>query len=171
MSGKCRIDNMLNAFVFHEMVEVIGSIDHFFKDDQRDIFVEIASEQLGYAIQSYCEDLNADDFDPDVDHAVEMSRYFNGEYEDVDISKAASYIQDDIISDAEDEIDSQLSLLPEDIEHYKNYTAHLTYSIYGAEDLVNSYLEYDGYDYDDYRESHSEYENPISEIDSIFERN
>ena len=35
-------------------------------------------------------------------------------------------------------------MLPEDIEHYRNYTEHLKYSIYGAEDLINSYLEYDG---------------------------
>lgn len=60
--------------------------------------------------------MNVDDFDPDVDHTIEMSRYFNGEYEDIDTTKAASYIEDDVISDVEDEIDSQLAMLPEDIE-------------------------------------------------------
>lgn len=173
INSKCRLDDMLNAFVFEEMVEVICLIDQFFDGKCRNVFIETASEQLGYAIQSYCEDLDVDDFDPDVDHAIEMSRYFNVEYEDIDTTKAASYIEDDVISDVEDEIDSQLSMLPEDIEQYKNYTKHLTYSIYGAEDLINSHLEYDGYDYyddyDDYRETRG-YENSNSEIEYIFDR-
>ena len=169
MNNKCRLDDMLNAFVFEEMVEVICLINKFFNGECRDVFVETASEQLGDSIQSYCWDLDVDDFDPDVDHAIEMSRYFNGEYEDIDTTKAASYIKDDVISDVEDEIDSQLSMLPEDIEQHKNYTKHLTYSIYGAEDLINSHLEYDGYDYDDYRETRG-YENPNLEIEYIFDR-
>ena len=151
------------------MVEVICLINKFFNGECRDVFVETASEQLGDSIQSYCWDLDVDDFDPDVGHAIEMSRYFNGEYEDIDTTKAASYIKDDVISDVEDEIDSQLSMLPEDIEQHKNYTKHLTYSIYGAEDLINSHLEYDGYDYDDYRETRG-YENPNLEIEYIFDR-
>ena len=169
INSKCRLDDMLNAFVFEEMVEVICLIDQFFDGKCRNVFVETASKQLGYAIKSYCEDLDVDDFDPDVDHAIEMSRYFNGAYEDIDTTKAASYIEDDVISDVESEIDLQLSMLPKDIEQYKNYTNHLTYSIYGAEDLVNSHLEYDGYDYDDYRETRG-YENPNSEIEYIFDR-
>lgn len=171
LTSERTLDQMLDAFVFEEMVEVIRLIDHFYNGDNRDSYVETASEQLKYAIESLCGNLDANEFDPDVDHAIEMSRYFNGEYEDIDTAKAASYIQDDIISDVEDEIDSQLSMLPEDIEHYQNYTDHLIYSIYGAEDLVNSYLEYDGYDYDDYRENLGGYENPNSEIDYIFNRN
>ncbi len=169
MNNKCRLDDMLNAFVFEEMVEVICLINKFFNGECRDVFVETASEQLGDSIQSYCWDLDVDDFDPDVDHAIEMSRYFNGEYEDIDTTKAASYIEDDVISDVEDEIDSQLAMLPEDIEQHKNYTKHLTYSIYGAEDLINSHLEYDGYDYDDYRETRG-CENPNLEIEYIFDR-
>lgn len=169
INSKCRLDDMLNAFVFEEMVEVICLIDQFFDGKCRSVFVETASEQLEYAIQSYCEDLDVDDFDPDVDHAIEMSRYFNGAYEYIDTTKAASYIEDDVISDVESEIDLQLSMLSEDIEQYKNYTKHLTYSIYGAEDLINSHLEYDGYEYDDYRETRG-YENPNSEIEYIFDR-
>lgn len=170
LNNKCTLDDMLNAFVLNEMVEVICMLEHFFDRDNRETFLDTVSEQLNYAIQAYCEDLDADDFDPDVEGAIDMSRYFNGDYEDVDTSKAESYIIDDIISTVEDEIDTQLSMLPDDIQHYKNYTDHLTFSIYGAEDLVTSYLEYDGYDYDDYHESRRGYENPNTEIDFIFNR-
>lgn len=170
LNNTCTLDDMLNAFVLNEMVEVICMLDHFFNGDNRETFLDTVSEQLNYAIQAYCEDLDADDFDPDVEGAIDMSRYFNGDYEDVDTSKAESYIIDDIISTVEDEIDTQLSMLPDDIQHYKKYTDHLTFSIYGAEDLVTSYLEYDGYDYDDYHESRGGYENPNTEIDYIFNR-
>lgn len=169
MNNKCKLGDMLNAFVFQEMVEAICLIDQFFNGERRDAFIETVSEQLGDSIQSYCWDLDVDDFDPDVYQAIEMSKYFNGEYEDIDTAKAATYIEDDVISVIEDEIDTQLSMLPEDIEQYKDYTKGLTYSIYGAEDLINSYFEYDGYDYDDYRETRG-YENPNSEIEYIFDR-
>lgn len=170
LTSECDLDQMLNAFVFDEMVEVIGLVNRFYVGDIRNKFVETVSEQLRYAIESLCENLDADEFDPDVDHAIEMSRYFNGDYEDIDTAKAASYIEEDIISDVEDSIDMKLSMLPMDIQSCQAYTDHLTFSIYGAKDLVKSYLEYDGYDYDDYRESQGTYENPNAEIDFIFSR-
>lgn len=170
LTSECDLDQMLNAFVFDEMVEVIGLVNRFYADDIRDEFVETVSEQLRYAIESLCENLDAGEFDPDVNHAIEMSRYFNGYYEDIDTAKAASYIEEDIMSDIEDSIDMKLSMLPMDIQSCQDYTDHLTFSIYGAKDLVKSYLEYDGYDYDDYRESQGTYENPNTEIDFIFSR-
>ena len=171
LNSTCTLDDMLNRFTFNEMIEIICLIDHFFNGDNRDLFIETASEQLGYAIQAYCENLEADDFNPDVDSAIRMSLYFNGECEDVDTAKAASYIEGDIILTIENEIDSQLSMLPEDIKHHQNYTEYLTYSIYGIENLVDSYFEYDGYDCDDYYEIRGSYKNANSEIDYIFDRN
>ena len=171
LTNECRLDDMLSAFVFDEITEVICLIDHFFNDKQRDVFIENASEQLEYAIQAYCNDLDADKFDIDVYNAIEMSRYFNDEYEDIDTEKAASYVEDDIISKVEDEIYSQLSMLPEDIEQHRNYTKHLKYSIYGAEDLINSFLKYDDYDPDNYYDGRGSYNNSNSEIDYIFDRN
>ena len=171
LTSKCDLEQMLNAFVFDEMVDVIGLINHFYNGDARKEFVKIASKQLRYAIESLCENLDADEFDPDVDHAIEMSRYFNGDYEDIDTTKAATYIEEDIMSDVEDSIEKSMSTLPVDIRSCQDYTAHLNFSIYGAEDLVNSHLEYDGDDYKDYLETHGVSENPTTEIDFIFNRN
>ena len=170
ISNECLLEQLLAAFEFSELVEIINLIDIFFNGANREIYIDIASEQLYFAIRDYCEDLDADDFDPDVDHAIEMSRYFNGEYEDVDKEKAESYIMDDIISDVEDEIVSQLSMLPEDIERHRDYMDKLSFSIYGAENWVDSYLDYDGYDYDDYRERRVESVESVSEIEYIFDR-
>lgn len=171
LTSECILNQLLDAFCFDEMVEVIRLIDRFYGGTNRASFVEIVSEQLRYAIEDLCDNLDADEFEPDVGSAIEMSIFFNGDYEEVDTEKASSYINDDIISDVEDEINVHLSTLPDDIEHYQDYTEHLTFTIYGTEDLVNSYLEYDGYEYDDYFESRGVYNNPYSEIDYIFNRN
>ena len=77
----------------------------------------------------------------------------------------------DIMSDVEDSIEKSMSTLPVDIRSCQDYTAHLNFSIYGAENLVNSHLEYDGDDYKDYLETHGASENPTTEIDFIFNRN
>jgi len=171
LNSKCRLEDMLSKFVFDEMVEIIRLIDRFYNGDDRDTYIETVSEQLRVAIESLCENLDADEFDPDVDHAIEMSRYIGEYYEGIDTAKAASYIEDDIISEVEDGIDTMLSLLPTDIGRYRDYTEKLIFYICGSEDLVNSYLDYNGYDYDDYREARGEYENPTAEIDYIFDRN
>ena len=113
--------------------------------------------------------MDADEFDPDVEHAIEMFCYSDGE--DIDEEKAVSYIWDEIISEVENEIDYQLSMLPEDIKCHQNYTDNLEYSINGTDDLIKSYYEYDNYDYEYYRESLAEYEDPDLEIDYIFDRN
>ncbi len=164
------LGQMLNVFDLDEMVETIRLVNRFFDGENRDVFIETASEQLRYAIEKYCGSIDADEFDVDVDHAIEMSRYAEEHYEGVDISKAVSYLEDDIISDVEDEIEMKLVSLPMDIESYRDYTDHLTFSIYGVEDLVNSYLEYDGYDYDDFHEHYGNYDDADSEIDYIFNR-
>ena len=164
------LDQMLNVFDLDAMVETILLVNRFFDGDNRNSFVEIVSEQLRYAVEEYCGNIDADEFDVDVDHAIEMSRYAEEHYEGVDISRAVSYLEDDIISDVEDEIEMKLSSLPMDIESHRDYTDRLTFSIYGVEDLVNSHLEYDGYDYDDYREHYGNYDDADSEIDYIFNR-
>ena len=164
------LDQMLNVFDLDAMVETVLLVNRFFNGDNRNAFIEIVSDQLRYAVEEYCGNIDADEFDVDVDHAIEMSRYADEHYEGVDISRAVSYLEDDIISDVEDEIEMKLASLPMDIESHRDYTDRLTFSIYGVEDLVNSHLEYDGYDYDDYREQYGNYDNADSEIDYIFNR-
>lgn len=164
------LDQMLNVFDLDAMVETVLLVNRFFNGDNRNAFIEIVSDQLRYAVEEYCGNIDADEFDVDVDHAIEMSRYADEHYEGVDISRAVSYLEDDIISDVEDEIEMKLASLPMDIESHRDYTDRLTFSIYGVKDLVNSHLEYDGYDYDDYREQYGNYDNADSEIDYIFNR-
>lgn len=169
-ASSCSLYQMLNVFVFDEMVDVICMISRFYDNDNRNAFVEMTSEQLRYAVEALCGNLDADEFAPDIDQAIELSRYAGEQYEGIDTSKAVSYIEDDIIAEVESSIDTKLALLPTDIERHRDYTDKLEFYIYGAEDLINSYLNYDGFDYDDYRERYGSYSDVNSEIDYIFNR-
>ena len=171
LKSKSSLEKMLDNFAFDEKVEVIHLIDHFYSGDNRASFVETASKQLRCAIERLCEDLNADEFEPDINRAIELSKYFDGDYADINVEKATCYIEDDIVSDIEDIIDSKLSTLPDDIKHHQNYTDNLIYSIYGVEELLNSYFEDDGYDYDYHENFYDGYEDSNSEVDYIFNRN
>ncbi len=110
--------------------------------------------------------IDVDDFDFDIAYAIEKFRYEDEHSEGIDTSKAALYLEDRIISEALDEIDTKLSELPMDIETYCDYTARVSFSIYGVEDIVNSYLEND--EYADYHEHYGNYNDADSEIDYIF---
>lgn len=163
---ECTLYEMLDVLDLDDMVETICLISSFVNDEDRDTFVEIVSDRLRYAIEKYCDDIDADEFDVDVDHAIEMSSY----EEDIDIDQAVLYLEDDIISEVEDEIEMKLSSLPTDIETYQDYTSRLSFSIYGVKDLVYSHLGYDGYNYNDFHERYGSYNDSDSEIDYIFNR-
>ena len=167
--NESNLDKLLNALDLDSMVETIHVINPFFDSSDRPVFVEIASKQLGYAIDEYCGNIDVDDFDIDVNSAIGKSVCGDEHYETIDVNKAVSYIEDDIISDVIDEIDDKLLSLPMDIESYKDYTVGLTFSIYGVEDIVNSYLRDDGFEYD-YKEIYNDYGNSDLEIDYIFNR-
>ena len=166
------LDSLLDKFDFYEMSQVILGIERFFKGDRRDIFVDVTSKYLMNAIQKYCCDLNIDEFDMDIYQAIKMSHDTDDKSNEIDIDKVVSYIKNEINLLVMDEIDSLLSMLPEDIRHYQNYINEIKEcSICGVEDAVNYYLEGYDYDYDeDFCESFDEYENHSTEIDYVFNR-
>lgn len=169
LNTNCNLEYMLSSFEFSELIELILLIDRFFSDNTREDFICYAAGELRNAIQTQCEDLDADDFDPDVDSALESSRYYNGIYCDVDTEKAESEIYESIVSDVEAEIESLLLTLPEDIQNYCDYTRGLVFSVNGISELVHSYLAADN-DYDDYRETPTASDGFIEEIDHMFNR-
>ena len=164
------LDKMLDVLYFDDMVEIIRLINRFFDNANRDTFVETVSERLRYAIEAYCGNIDADEFDIDVEYAIERSRYVDEHHEGIDLDEAVSKLENYIISEVVDEIEMKLSSLPMDIQTYQNYTDQLFFLVYGVKDLVNSHLNYAGYDYDDYHERYGNYNNSDSEIDYIFNR-
>lgn len=165
------LDNILNIFDFDDMVEVIRLIDKFYSGANRSDFLKTVSSQLKNAIDEYCLDINAYDFDLDIHGALINATYYDEHCESFDINQAVTYLEDEIISDVEDEIDNKLSLLSQDIRSFKNYTYALSFSIYGTEDLVQAELDYE-YDYDDefYRNHNNDNMDSDIEIDAMFNR-
>lgn len=164
IGNKDTLDVILDSFELYELFELIGLIDRFFENEKREIFVDGVSYYLENAINNYCEDLDAGDFDLDVDEAVERTLSEDG----IDINRAVSYLEEDIISNVESEIDKKLSTLPVDILEYQDFTNNLSFSIYGTKERVSSYIEenkYNNYDYSEHFDV-----NYISEIDYIFNR-
>ena len=165
---ECSLEQMLERFDFDALIEAIQMIDPFYQGANRPIFVRAASDRLGMAIELYCGVINADEFDFDVGYAVEIARY-DGKYScGVDVDKAASYLEEEIIVDVAGDIETKLSLLPQEIEDYQDYDRYMNFAIYGAKDMVNSYLS-DDIDYDFY-EFPNHYDDPDLEIDFIFNR-
>ena len=165
---ECSLEQMLERFDFDALIEAIQMIDPFYQGANRPNFVRAASDRLGMAIELYCGDINADEFDFDVGYAVEIARY-DGKYScGVDVDKAASYLEEEIIVDVAGDIETKLSLLPQEIEDYQDYDRYMNFAIYGAKDMVNSYLS-DDIDYDFY-EFPNHYDDPDLEIDFIFNR-
>jgi hypothetical protein len=70
LNNTCALDNLLKAFDLKEMVDVIRILDHFFDRDKREMYIDTVSNQLNCAIQDYWENLDAYDFDPDVDGTI-----------------------------------------------------------------------------------------------------
>ena len=96
---ECSLEQMLERFDFDALIEAIQMIDPFYQGANRPIFVRAASDRLGMAIELYCGVINADEFDFDVGYAVEIARY-DGKYScGVDVDKAASYLEEEIIVD------------------------------------------------------------------------
>ena len=150
------------------MVEFICLIEKLFNNEQRKFFIKVVAEQLSDSIQIYCEDLDIDEFYVDLDFAIKTSSSFNGEYNDIDIQAAVSYIEEKIESDVLDEIELKISRLPEDIMQHHDFTDNISFSIRGTEELVYSYLKSD--DYEDYYEERINYDDSNSEVDYIFDR-
>lgn len=165
------LESLLSIFDIDEMTEFVKLIDKFFTDDNRDVFIQLTSEYLQTAINDYCSDIDADEYDAYVDNAISMSSCYDEELGemDVDIGEAVEYIEDDIISDVIDEIEDKLSNLPKDIQEYKEYTQNLTFDIWGVEELVVSALDVSDYD-TEFHEHSRNLEKSDNEIDYIFNR-
>lgn len=169
MVNEIELEEMLNYFDFEDMTEIICLVNPFFNNINRDTFVETASDYVKSSIDKYCENIDADEFDLDfdIDRAIEKFCY-SDEYNDINISEAVSYLEDIIIAEVNDKIESKLSSLPTDIEEYQNYTDHLSFSIYGVKELIESQLDSHRSNYGNYYTHHENYGDMDLEIDFIF---
>lgn len=161
------LKDFLSFFDLDSLPKLILDISELFQGPYREGFVTTSINAVKIAIEDYCDDVDADDYDPDVSGAVNMATSFEEYGREVDEYYAAQQIEAEVSDAVESEIYDKIKCLPEDIVISNSYISDLSISVYGADHLVSSYLEDVDVEYE-YHEPYSA--NNDSEIDFIFQR-
>lgn len=162
------IENLLNCFELEEMVDVIGQIHRHFSGPLWSDFVIQAKRSLSDAIDTFCEDIDADTYSPDVNAAFSFATYNDPDGGGVDLDEAASYIEDEIREQVIFDLEEMLKKLPAPLSDMADDMEFVNISISGAYDYAEAFLHTDDdghkdFDWDE-RPEHT------SEIDYIFMR-
>ena len=159
--------------ILDEVIDMIIALHERIPYDRKEAFHEMAVSSIRDAIEAYCDDLNADDLDLNVDHALEMSIVHGyddeGEY---DIDDAVDTLEQEAEDIVFSEIKEKLKKLPPEFIISDETILGAISCPYGIEALVESYLP--DFDEDRYREEReitiTHNKSDIDEIDAIFER-
>lgn len=152
-----------------ELVPIINALSPLFESGSREQFVSMASEALLEALDDYYGDVDASDYDPDVRMAVELSLLETDDGPALDENNAEALIEEEVADQIEVEIAALLCQLPKDIREAENYLDEISVCISGTEDIVDSYLADERYDYLDPKEDADDMLAP-DEIDLMFDR-
>ncbi len=161
------LTDLLSFFDLDSLPKLLLDISELFQEPYRDGFVATSINAVKIAIEDYCDDVDADDYDPDVSGAVGMATSFEEYGPEVDEYYAAQQIEVEVSDAVESEIYDKIKCLPEDIIIPNSYISDLSISVHGADHLVSSYLEDVDIEYE-YHEPQAT--NNDFEIDLIFQR-
>lgn len=158
------IESLFSCCNFEETFALINLINPLFKGEFRKKFVKNAIEVVKNAIVDFANDINADSYISNPDSAVRYGMH--EEYFDID--EAVSYLEDEVIESAMGDIRYNIKKLPLDISIDEDFMDDLDFSVNGAEELIQSYLDESNDDNDD--NDCDSFEGVESEIDYIFNR-
>lgn len=164
------LEQILSYFDLGDLADAIDCCYNLYKSKEG--FISICQRVIEEAIKLYCSDVNAEEFDINVQEFVENSYDVlycgDGEYyNEPDADEATNQIISVIKEMVKDELLNYLNNLPDELSMSDSFLDEIYIDVSGAGDLVESYLKSDYYDKDQYRgASQSNY----SEIDLIFNR-
>lgn len=158
------IKSLFSCCNFEETFALINLINPLFKGEFRKKFVKNAIEVVKNAIVDFANDINTDSYISNPDSAVRYGMH--EEYFDID--EAISYLEDEVIESAMGDIRYNIKKLPLDINIDEDFMDDLDFSVNGAEELIQSYLDESNDDNDD--NDCDSFEGVESEIDYIFNR-
>lgn len=159
--------------ILDEVIDMIIALHKRIPDHRKVEIRDMAVSFIVDAIEAYCDDLNADELDLDVDHALEMSivQGYDDE-EEYDIDDAVDALEREAKEIVFSEIKEKLKVLPPEFIISDEFIMEAYSCPYGIKALVESYLP--DFDEDRYREEREitieTAECNIDEIDAIFER-
>ena len=164
------LQEILENQYLSDMVALLRKIDDLFVEEKRKSYIKLVRRTLKDAVNSYCEDVPAADYDIDVASMVashrEYSRYRDDREGDIDGDSAAREIEAFIKEQVLDKVYGILSKLPEDLFEV-SLGDDLEVNVSGIDDLVEDYLMGEP---DDYYEEYGDWESDNLEIEYIFER-
>lgn len=163
-----KLELVLSNLPLEEMVKFVDQIDCLFEGTLRTDYVDAVSSAIEDAVELFCEEVSANDYDVDVNDIVERYRYESGCRGLIDADAAAEEIDSIVEECVLDDIYENLSKLPKGICSAEKVTSGLCVNVSGSSAIVEAYLmdDYPDYYYDEYREREFE----VPEIVYIFER-
>lgn len=161
------LSHILQKFDLPELSIIFPLLDSHFSGDVRKRYIQISKEILEEAIEMYCCDIPADEFDLDISEMATECEIQNEYGTFIDEALLSEKVNSKIIDIVEDELYGYISSLPADLSPSEVFLSNLEIIIAGADHLIRNVVEPD-YDYDDdYRIVRA---NDDSEIDYIFDR-
>lgn len=160
----------LSVFDLTDLVDAINYCYNLYKDKEG--FISVCLNVIREAIESYCDYVDVDEFDLDIQELIEDSydviHYGDGEYyKELDKYALEDNIERSVEEMVKDQILEYLSKLPDELCKPSSFIDDVYIYVSGAGDLAESCLKHDDYDDDRYTGSlNSDY----SEIDLIFNR-
>lgn len=167
------LPNNLKTFYRHfdieDLCDIINFLDSCFNKPYREEFIKSSIDSFKFAIESFCDDVDVDDYSPDVEYAIDLATSYTLYEKIVDNDDAESYIEDEVIELVKDKIYDMVKNLPADVIIDSNYVENLDINVYGAYNLVDSYIEDEDYN-EEYKYYNNSSDNDDSEIDYMFNR-
>ncbi len=160
----------LSVFDLRDLVDAINYCYNVYKNKEG--FISICQNVIREVIKLYCDCVDVDEFDLDIQELIEDSYdviYCGDEeyYKELDKYTLTDNIESSVKEMVKDEILECLSKLPAELCMLASLIDDVYIDVSGAGDLADSYIKNDSYDDDRYTESpKSDY----SEIDLIFNR-
>lgn len=167
------LSNNLKTFYKHfdidDLLDIINILDSCFNKPYREVFIKSSIDSFKFAIESFCDDVDVDDYSPDVEYAIDLATSYTLYEKIVDNDDAESYIEDEVIELVKDKIYDMVKNLPADVIIDSNYIENLNINVTGVENLIDPYVEDEDYN-EDYEYYNNSSGNDDSEIDYMFDR-
>ena len=163
--NEANIKHLLEGWGLETATEIATSLSPLFDGENRCWFVRCVSNVVQSAVEDYCDDVDATEYNPDLDYAVRMSTY--DEDLGVDKTNAVRLVVEDVEQEATEKINEVIAKLPQDIKAAKNYMEDIKIEVAGADEMVEAFLTSVEVDFDDEDDTSC---HEVDEIDLMFER-
>lgn len=168
-----KLESMLSIFNFESLIDLISSIDNIYVGELRINYIHLCKRVLENAIELYCEEIEIDEFDLDVEGIMERcSHYYGDTGPHLDTEEASIEVNKNISNIVLDDIKRYLCNLPIDIKISIESFNKLLIRASVCDSFIEDYLKiyYEGYIDDNDSYHYQDCSDETALIDIIFNR-